>query len=300
MGTVQLCSGIVGELRGAAYIRESLKLRLRAAIHPRQTRDWIAFLNELPLFQQLLPSSPRLINKIYRDYFSVHLSCAERLEILASHYRLVIELGLEDLVLAASREPIILSHLQARAGDTYSIVLRATGVLSREGEFVLQLHDSTGSVFSIAFSFHSVRGALRLLVGCLQGCAGSHGRERVRTATRSLYGIRPAFLLTGLLFDLGNTLGCQDFVFVSNRNRVVTRSMREGRVFSDYDAIWRELGASVNQDGNFAMLLSQRSSPRPIEEVSSSKRAEYKRRLAMLDLARSSLEAIFMSNVSRY
>jgi uncharacterized protein VirK/YbjX len=40
---------------------------------------------------------------------------------------------------------------------------------------------------------------------------------------------------------------------VSNANRVVKSAIRQGRVHSDYDQLWIELGAEQQQDGDYLL-----------------------------------------------
>jgi uncharacterized protein VirK/YbjX len=49
--------------------------------------------------------------------------------------------------------------------------------------------------------------------------------------------------------QLGHALGCDELRLVSNANRVVKSAIRQGRVHSDYDQLWIELGAEQQQDG---------------------------------------------------
>jgi uncharacterized protein VirK/YbjX len=137
--SITLRSGLRAELAGLAYLRESFKLTARALLYRRQTARWLQLLNSHPLFGQMLPSCPRLVNKIYRSYFSIGLRCEDRLDLLHTHYGMVIRNGLAPLVARAARQPVPLCCLQSRSPDgDYRLELRAGGVLCREGDLVLQ------------------------------------------------------------------------------------------------------------------------------------------------------------------
>ena len=52
-------------------------------------------------------------------------------------------------------------------------------------------------------------------------------------------------------------------------------------MLADYDSFWRSLGGQQQENGNFALPLTM---PRkPMEEIASKKRSEYRRRYILLD-----------------
>jgi uncharacterized protein VirK/YbjX len=278
---ITLCCGLRAELAGLAYLRESLKLSVRALVYRRQTARWLALLNSHPLFGQMLPSCPRLVNKIYRSYFSTRLRCQDRLDLLQTHYDIVIKAGLAPLVARAAHGPVEVCRLRARADGGYRLELRAGAVLGREGELVLQLMHGADLLQSIAFSFVRDGADAAIGVGCLQGSPGGGGLERIRTATRELHGMRPKNLLVRMVRQFGHDLGCEQLVLVGNRNRVVTASMRRGKVHADYNALWEELRATPRPDGDYRLACEDLPALR-LEEIASKKRTEARKRHEML------------------
>ena len=278
---ITLRCGLRAELAGPAYLREALKLSVRALLYPRETARWLALLNSHPLFGQMLPSCPRLVNKIYRSYFSTRLRCQDRLELLQTHYDSVIEAGLAPLVARAAQGPVEVCRLQARADPDYRIELRAGGVLCREGELILQLMHGADLLQSVAFSFVRDGTGAAIGIGCLQGAPGGGSLERIRNATRELHGMRPKNLLVRMVRQFGHDLGCDQLVLVGNRNRVVTASMRRGKVHADYDSLWQELRAAPGPDGNYRLACDDLPAPQ-LEEIASKKRSEARKRHAML------------------
>jgi uncharacterized protein VirK/YbjX len=288
---ITLRSGLRTELDGFAYLRESFKLSTRALLYPRQTERWLQLLNSHPLFGQMLPSCPRLVNKIYRSYFSTRLRCQDRLDVLQTHYDVVIRRGLAPLVARAAQAPVELCRLQARCPNSdYRIELRAGGVLCREGELILQLMHGADLLVSIAFSFLRHDDGIAIGIGCLQGHPGSGSLEAIRSATRELHGARPKNLLVRMVRQFGHDLGCTQLVLVGNRNRVVTSSMRQGKVHADYDGLWEEMNAWRRPDGDFGLACEDLPAPR-MEEIASKKRSEARKRHEMLLAAGEALRA---------
>ena len=59
------------------------------------------------------------------------------------------------------------------------------------------------------------------------------------------------------------------------------RKKKEGKLLADYDSFWLSLGGQKQDNGHFMLPLAM---PRkPMEEIASKKRAEYRRRYALLD-----------------
>jgi uncharacterized protein VirK/YbjX len=174
-----------------------------------------------------------------------------------------------------------LAAVEGKTGTCYQLLLRAVGTYEREGELVLQLAEGGAALYSIAFTFARRNGVDTVSVGCIQGANGAGTLEAIRHATRELHGLRPKQLMVTLVRQLGHEFGCRDLRLVSNANRVVRGAMRQGRVRSDYDQLWRELGAEPQDDGDF--LLRCEALPAPdMEQIASKKRSEARKRHELL------------------
>jgi uncharacterized protein VirK/YbjX len=280
--SVSIRAGICPELARVPYLRELFKLKLRSLVHRRSTRHWLELLNSHPAFSDYVRQCPRILYKIYRPYMTLSLPIEARLAALAAHYRVVFERGLSGLVMQAVREPVPLARFEGRDGTSYEIVLRAIALLEREGELVLQLRADGMPLFSAAFTIAPREGCLAVNIGCIQGTAGEGTREAIRSATRQLHGTRPKQLLVSLVRHIGHLLGCSELRLVSNANRVVRSAIRNGSVLADYDQLWEEMGARRLPDGDYCLPCGAPEAP-DFEAVPSKKRAEARRRHALLD-----------------
>ena len=274
--SVTLRSGL-GHLRGLAYYREWLRLRVRALAYPDLTRRWLALLNSHPAFSELVQHAPRLLHKVYRPYLTNTLCREQRLAVLASHYQFVLRRQLGPTVVQASRGAVWLASAAGKTGTEYQLQLRAIDPCEREGELVLQLSAGGALLYSAAFTFSTLSGAPVVSLGCLQGPKGADGLEAIRHATRELHGMRPKQLLVTLVRHLGFQLGCTQLRLVGNANRAVRGAMRQGRVRADYDQLWTELGALRQADGDYALPCEALGAP-DLERVQSKKRSEVRKR----------------------
>ena len=287
--TISLYSGLRQELRGLKLLRESLKLAGRALLYRRQTTEWLGLLNSHPLFSQMQPTCTRLSSKIYRSYFSTRLGCEERLDAMQTHSSTVLAEGRAPRVARAASAPVEMCRLHSKDGD-YTVQLRAGGVLVREGELIFQLMHQQTLIYSVACGF--VREGFQVLlgVGCMQGAAGAAAQDGVREATRALHGMRPKNFLMRVVRQFGHEHGCANMLLVGNANRVVTKSMRRGKVHADYDSMWTELGAHQRADGDFT-LPCEALPALDLSDIASKKRSEAKKRHEMLATALADISA---------
>lgn len=284
--TVTIRSGVSDQLALLPYLRERLKLHLRAFVHRAHTRPWLKVLNSHPAFAEYVQNCPRLVHKIYRPYLTAKLGMGDRLAVLASHYHFIFRHGLGQTVAQASRCGLPLASIAGKTGTCYRVHMRAVEPMEREGELVMQLIEGTTIVYSIAFTFSDLDGYSIVSVGCIQGPKNGGGLVAIREATRELHGMRPKQLMVSLVRQLGYELGCTQMRLVGNANRVVRGAMREGKVLADYDQLWEELGAEKRSDADFQLSCA----PIPmldLERICSKKRSEARKRHHLVaDLAK--------------
>jgi hypothetical protein len=80
-----------------------------------------------------------------------------------------------------------------------------------------------------------------------------------------------------LVRQLGHAYGCERMLMVSNRNRVIYKAIRNGRVLADYDQLWEELGARLRPDGDWELDCALVAAP-DMENIPSKKRSEARKR----------------------
>jgi uncharacterized protein VirK/YbjX len=276
--SITIRSGISSELGSLAYWRELIKLKVRSLAHHGQTRRWLQFLNSHPAFSEYVRNWPRFLYKIYRPYLTNTLQMEARLAILASHYQFIFERGLGPTVTQASGAGVRLAECEGKSGTRYHLMLHAVGTcLEREGELMLHLCQGDQMLYAVAFTFGWRGESHAVSIGCIQGGNAGGTLDAIRQATRDLHGLRPKQLLVTLVRQLGYEFGCEQMLLVSNANRAVRGAMRRGRVLSDYDQFWAELGAERRTDGDFRLPCAPLMAP-DMESIPSKKRSEARKR----------------------
>jgi uncharacterized protein VirK/YbjX len=289
--SVTLRSAVPPHLSRFPFARELAKIRLRALLHWKQTPSWLELLNSHPAFSEYVRTYPKFLYKVYRPYVSHALNPAQRLDAIRAHYGFMFRRGLGQTIARASNGPVVLGEAAGKSGLAYQIQLRTVNVFEREGELALQLVQDGKVLYTVAFAVAPRDGVPAISLGCLQGGKTDDAREAIRLATRDLHGIRPKQLMANLVQQLGHDYGCERMVMVSNRNRVIYKAIRNGRVLADYDQLWQELGARVRADGDYDMACAALAAP-DLETIPSKKRSEAKKRH---ELVRSLAAAVSVS-----
>jgi uncharacterized protein VirK/YbjX len=279
--SITLDSAIPLHLKRLPLLRERIKIRVRALLHPLQTPAWLRLLNSHPAFSDYVRNCPRFLYKVYRPYSSHALAPEERLAAIQAHYDFVFRRGLGQTVARASLGPVALAACEGKSGLPYEIQLRTVNMFDREGELVLQLAQDGKIIYTVAFTVAPRAGRPALSIGCVQGGKTDDAREAIRLATRDLHGLRPKQLMVSLVRQLGFEYGCERMHLVSNRNRVIYKAIKHGRVLADYDLLWEELGAVKNAGGDYELDCAPLAAP-DLESIPSKKRSEARKRHDML------------------
>ncbi|MFC5549708.1 VirK/YbjX family protein [Massilia aerilata] len=279
--SVTLDSAVPLHLKRLPLLRERIKIRVRALLHPLQTPAWLRLLNSHPAFSDYVRNCPRFLYKVYRPYSSHALAPEERLAAIQAHYDFVFRRGLGQTLARASLGPVALAACEGKSGLPYEIQLRTVNMFDREGELVLQLAQDGKVIYTVAFTVAPRAGRPALSIGCVQGGKTDDAREAIRLATRDLHGLRPKQLMVSLVRQLGFEYGCERMHLVSNRNRVIYKAIRHGRVLADYDLLWEELGALKNASGDYELDCAPLAAP-DLESIPSKKRSEARKRHEML------------------
>lgn len=164
---------------------------------------------------------------------------------------------------------ILLGQVTMKDGSKLSARLSCS-LYPREGDLDISLWvNKQEKVYSLSFSA-TTEGTLYLA-----GLQGGRG-ELIKQVTRQSYGLRPKNLLMALIWQFARSYKLSRILGINNQNQVKSRYLK-----SSYDIFWEECGAEEQHDGWF--VLPEQEPIKDIESVKSSKRAEFRRRMALRD-----------------
>ncbi|MBK0092451.1 VirK/YbjX family protein [Erwinia sp. S59] len=261
------------------------KFALRSLIFPVTTFNYLNELAKLPFLPQLLKMQGLLPAKPHRPYLRAGFSVAQRAQALLDHYTLMDQLDntkLRQLLLSPVLN--VIAAFNGKNDEVFAINC-CPGHFDREGEITLTLHYQTLNIASLSFSIIQEKGKRTLLIGGLQGPRKHISNDVIRDATKAAHGVFPKRLLMEAVFILAQQCGVQAICAVGDTTHVF-RSMRYrhskgDKFFASYSEFWLSLGGEARADDMFTLPLQMER--KALEEIASKKRAEYRRRYALLD-----------------
>lgn len=263
------------------------KFMLRSLAAPVSTARLLAGLAKQPRLMQMLQVQPGLPCRLHRPWLTVNMSRQSALESLDCHYQ-TLSRKLPAVLLNGylSKQGITLLALTGKDEQQFTVRLCADAFMDKEGEATLVFCDRQGTALAeMTFTLCTFEGKLTLFIGGLQGAKAHVPHELIQGATKACHGLFPKRLLVEAAMTLGAAFPVEQILAVSNATHIYRswryRKKKEGTLLADYDSFWLSIGGQKQDNGNFALPLVI---PRkPMEEIASKKRAEYRRRYVLLD-----------------
>lgn len=267
-----------------AYRRKFL---LRSLLTPFSTANYLARLVRQPMLAQMLSVQPGLPCRLHRPWLSINTNRKQAADALCWHYdKMTTRLPARLANGYLSKQGITLAVLTGKDDQHYSLRLCPDAMLDKEGEATLVFCDTQETALAeLTFTLCQFAGKNTLFIGGLQGAKAHVPHEQIQAATKAVHGLFPKRLLVEAAMTLGQSLHVQEIRAVSNETHIYRnvryRKKKQGKLHADYNSFWQSLGAVTDQYGDFVLPLMI---PRkPMEEIASKKRAEYRRRYTLLD-----------------
>ncbi len=263
------------------------KFMLRSLATPLSTARLLSDLAKHPHLMQMLQVQPGLPCRLHRPWLTVNMDRQHALESLSWHYQTMYRQLPATLTHGyLSKQGVTLLTLTGKDEQQFSVRLCADAFMDKEGEATLVFCDGQNTALAeMTFTLCQFEGKSTLFIGGLQGAKAHVPHELIQGATKACHGLFPKRLLVEAAMTLGAAFPVEQIVAVSNDTHIYRswryRKKKEGKLLADYDSFWLSIGGEKQDNGNFMLPLVM---PRkPMEEIASKKRAEYRRRYALLD-----------------
>jgi uncharacterized protein len=272
----QLLSMSIPGRNPGAILRKG-RVIMYALLNPSAARIWFGTLAKNALLGDIAVRNRRYLERPFRRFIQADMRASARAALLRGHFRVVREFLGDDLVrsLYLSSEEVTLA-LSGR----YALVVSEPVRCWREGLLTVAWRDVVEQVdlawATISFEWHAESGKRGALIGGLQGPAAM-GREQVREATRACHGLRPKAAVLEAICALCRIAGVDELHGVAKKTHVSSATSVQLR--ADYDGFWQEIGG-IEVDGRY--LLPLQLHHRDVSEVPSNRRAEFRRRQALI------------------
>ncbi|MEH3773304.1 VirK/YbjX family protein [Enterobacter asburiae] len=263
------------------------KFMLRSLATPLSTARLLSALAKNPHLMQMLQVQPGLPCRLHRPWLTVNMDRQRALASLSWHYQVMCRQLPATLTHGyLSKQGVTLLTLTGKDEQQFTVRLCADAFMDKEGEATLVFCDSQNTALAeMTFTLCQFEGKSTLFIGGLQGAKAHVPHELIQGATKACHGLFPKRLLVEAAMTLGAAFPVEQIVAVSNDTHIYRswryRKKKEGKLLADYDSFWLSIGGEKQDNGNFMLPLVM---PRkPMEEIASKKRAEYRRRYALLD-----------------
>lgn len=279
--------------RNAARYRRS-RMLLRSLVHLGPTMRVLDCLWSSKPLIAVLRQHPYLAEKIHRPYGYKSLDAGARADQLVAHYQLVLRPPCAPLLLMAMQRDAVLAEFTGKGGARYRLLLGSAQDLPKEGELMLRLECDGFSLLKTAFTFRHSNGVASLVIGCWQGNKCPTSRDRIRDATRDLWGLRPRDLLLAGMQGLAAACALKGMAGVGDAQHIYRHWRKRRRIAQSYDALWADMGGIEGPDGLFSLPLARQR--RPLNAYPSNKRGAAARRHALEDQVHVQLMAAFTAS----
>lgn len=261
---------------------------LRALARYRLHDAWLRLL-EAPALRPMLARQPLLAAKIQHRYVLDGCDTAARLGLASGHFDAFLRRVPRPLVAAIySPAGLRLAAIETPPGR-YELRLLHLPHCWQEGEISIGLFEDSAPIASTTFILGdaaefspSLRAHQRaLLIGGIQGLHGDDGQDAFRRATKAMLGLRPFSLLVHAARAVAGSVGATRLLAVADAGHALRYKRGKGRIRLSYDAIWRDHGAGALDARVFELGLA--TAHRDLADIPSQKRAQYRRRYALMD-----------------
>ncbi|WP_459176064.1 VirK/YbjX family protein [Ewingella americana] len=287
---LQLLSALVLHrlVPGSAWnrTRYRIKFLLRTLCSPRLTLSLLGYVAQHPQRDEILHAMPPLPCKLHRVYQSVNVSRETALNNIIAHYEHLtshVPPAINHALLA--EKPLYIASLEGKEGQHFRIRFNALPRQDKEGEVSLVFTNETDEpVATVTFSLINYLGQPTLFIGAIQGPRAYVDHAEIQRVTKACHGLFPKRLIMEAVMLVAELTQMTQIVAVSNDTHIYGHpryKKRKGMIFADYDNFWETLNGTLGEDGYFH--LPRQISHRPLEEIASKRRSEYRRRYLLLD-----------------
>ena len=273
--------------------KQEQKAMINALFFPNISKYWFSKLQSKQ-FADYFSYRKLLYIKPYRPYINTNWDKKQVIKVIGDSIEF-----LEKKIKFANdfkyNKDVVLASVPLKDNTTASVIFHYDYRLRKEGEFTLSLVKDDNRIISLSFSVEKMEdNKFVACVGCVQGHS-LDDKNLTKNIHKLMYGIRPKSFIIYVAQMLFKILDCKDILLVDNNSRPHGRKHLIQLpwihdISFDNDETWKELGAIKSSNGWFKLpLIPQR---KPIDEIKSKKRSEYKKRYNLLDDVYSQMEIL--------
>ncbi|MBC7786857.1 MAG: DUF535 family protein [Methylophilaceae bacterium] len=268
-----------------------LKFFIRAKRNEKTLEHFIHAINQQGN-ASVLEHQPHVLGAVEWPYIHKNWTVEERFDAMLQHYALIKTQS--KFLQNINQQSNKILDLHEYSPNAYLVLDRPTW-FAREGEIVLSLFKENHRIKSIAFTLAKVNDDLIIYIGAIQGItAGDDSLTMFKTITKDLEGLRPKSFIIEVVRILANKMGVKKILAISDANRhhhhAYFRGSLNKMLISNYDDTWADHQGEQVIDGFYLIPVEEHR--RNIVDISSNKRAMYRRRYQMLEQIKQSISTL--------
>ena len=258
----------------------------RCCLHPQRMSRLEKFFEQSELLRKVAAGYPFVYEQATRAFFYWRSTFEERARLIEEHMRFLSARLNDDFMLKLYGDKKIelwRLPLDETLGEM-RLVLCAESGQRKEGlaAVMLNLSDDT-PVYQILFWIAKARDDWAMWIGAMQGPNVDDARELIKKITKKCHAYRTKNLILYAAQAVARSLGLKKIFAVTNEGYYANNHLRRDRKlktsFSDF---WIEAGGTPTDDARFYELPLVETR-KTAEEIPTHKRAQYRRRFALLD-----------------
>lgn len=264
---------------------------LRCLLHRGEMERLERFFSSTPLRKEVLRGMPCLLEQATRAFFYKGSTVKERALLIEHHISLLEKLTgpefLRTIYTKKYTEGGRINIWQDEFQDQpLTLDLQFHPGQRKEGCLSLVLHLGSLEFYQIMFWLSPApdTGKPCFWVGALQGT--TLGKDAVKAMTKKFFGYRTKNLIFYGLRTLADVMGCAEIFAVTNEGYYAMNHVRVDRKLkTNFGDFWAECGGTPTGDPRFYRIPLEEER-RDLSEFKPSKRANHRRRYALMDAMR--------------
>ncbi|MBR6713674.1 MAG: DUF535 domain-containing protein [Selenomonadaceae bacterium] len=258
----------------------------RCLLHPKRMSRLEKFFGQSELMTKVADGYPFVYEQATRAFFYYRSTFEERARLIEEHMQFLSARMNDDFMLKLYGDKKIelwRMPLDETLGDM-NLVLCAESGQRKEGLAAVMFNlPGEVPVYQILFWIARKDDAWAMWIGAMQGPNVDDAKELVKRITKRCHAYRTKNLILYAAQSVARSLGVEKIFAVTNEGYYANNHVRSDRKlktsFSDF---WAEAGGVPTDDARF-YELPLTETRKTVEEIPSHKRAQYRRRFALLD-----------------
>lgn len=279
-------------MKNPSEVRRCVVFVIRCLLHPQKVARLQRFFSSNEKLARIAAAYGFVYEQPTRAFFFNKSTFDERIQLVEEHMTYLTEHLKGDTAVNLYRKQSIELWRSQDEGDPLTLKLAYHPGQRKEGLMSVWLDYEGQALYQMMFWIAKDKsGAWALFIGAMQGPNMDHSREVIKKITKRCHAYRTKNLILHATQEVAKALGLKRIYAVTNYGYYANNHVRRDRKLkTDFGKFWEESGGRLCEDTRFyeLPLMEYRKT---MEEIPTRKRANYRKRFALLDEIDASIAA---------